>query len=189
MTLKIGCVVLAAGNSTRFGENKLLQKFAGETMISRALSAIPTEKLANAVVVTQYREIEALAKEKGFIPIRNEHPEFGQSYSVKLGLQALSDCDAVLFQVSDQPLLQKKSVAALIDFYLAHPNNIVALGYQGQRGNPCLFPASYFPDLMAMEGDHGGNVVIRKHEHALLLLEVSPKELTDVDTPDEWNLF
>ena len=187
--MKIGCVVLAAGNSERFGANKLLQKFAGETMISRALSAIPTGKLSNVVVVTQYREIEELAKEKGFTPIRNEHPEFGQSYSVKLGLQALSAYDAVLFQVSDQPLLQQKSVAALIDFYGKHPKNIVALGYQGQRGNPCIFPAAYFSDLMEMEGDHGGNVVIRRHEKDLMLLEVSPKELTDIDSPDEWNLF
>ena len=187
--MKIGCVVLAAGNSERFGKNKLLQEFAGKTMIARALDAIPIQELDNVVVVTQYREIEELAKDNGFTPIRNEHPEFGQSYSVKLGLQALSDYDAVLFQVSDQPLLQRDSVAALIDFYRKHPKNIVALGYQGQRGNPCIFPAAYFPKLMEMEGDHGGNVVIRRHEDALMLLEVSPKELTDVDTPDEWNLF
>lgn len=187
--MKIGCVVLAAGNSARFGENKLLREFAGQTMISRALAAIPEESLDGVVVVTQYREIEDLAKENGFIPIRNEHPEFGQSYSVKLGLQALSDYDAVLFQVSDQPLLQKESVAALIDFYRKHPKNIVALGYRGQRGNPCIFPAAYFPNLMEIEGDHGGNVVIRRHENALMLLEVSPKELTDVDTPEIWNRF
>ena len=187
--MKIGCVVLAAGNSIRFGENKLLREFAGQTMIARALAAIPAEKLAKVVVVTQYREIEELAMENGFTPIRNEHPEFGQSYSVKLGLQALSDYDAVLFQVSDQPLLQRKSVAALIDFYCKHPKNIVALGYQGQRGNPCIFPAAYFPKLMEMDGDHGGNVVIRRHEDALMLLEVSPQELTDVDTPEIWNQF
>ena len=187
--MKIGCVVLAAGNSARFGENKLLREFAGKTMISRAFDAIPAEELDTVVVVTQYREIEELAKINGFIPIRNEHPDWGQSYSVRLGLQALSGYDAVLFQVSDQPLLQKKSVAALIDFYRKHPKNIVALGYRGQRGNPCLFPAAYFPELMKMEGDHGGNVVIRRHEDVLMLLEVSPKELTDVDSPDEWNLF
>ena len=187
--MKIGCVVLAAGNGSRFGENKLLHKFGEETMISRAFAAVPVEKLDTGVVVTQYHEIEDLAKNNGFIPIRNEHPDWGQSYSVKLGLQGLIDYDAVLFQVSDQPYLQKESVAALIDFYQQHPDNIVALSYQGQRGNPCLFPSAYFDELMAMEGDHGGNVVIRKHEDALLLLEVPPKELVDVDTPDQSNMF
>ena len=187
--MKIGCVVLAAGNGARFGENKLLHTFDGETMISRAFSAVPAEKLDTVVVVTQYREIKDLAKVRGFIPIRNEHPDWGQSYSVKLGLQALIDCDAVLFQVSDQPLLKRQSIAELIDFYQQHPDNIVALGYRGQRGNPCLFPAAYFPELLAMEGDHGGNVVIRKHEDDLLLLEVSPSELTDIDTPEQTKVF
>ena len=187
--MKIGCVVLAAGNGSRFGENKLLHQFDGETMISRAFSAVPAEKLNTVVVVTQYHEIEDLAKENGFLSIHNEHPDWGQSYSVKLGLQGLIDCDAVLFQVSDQPFLTRQSVSALIDFYVQHPDHIVALCYQGQRGNPCLFPSAYFPELMAMEGDHGGNVVIRKHEGNLLLLEVPARELTDIDTPYQQDLF
>lgn len=187
--MKIGCVVLAAGNGSRFGENKLLRQFDGKSMISRAFSAVPIKKFDTVVVVTQYGEIMDLAKAQGFIPIRNEHPDWGQSYSVKLGLQGLIDCDAVLFQVSDQPLLTQKSVADLVDFYQQHPEHIVALSHQGQRGNPCIFPVAYFQELMAMEGDHGGNVVIRQHEDALLLMEVPAGELTDVDTPDQWSLL
>lgn len=34
-----------------------------------------------------------------------------------------------------------------------------------------------------LEGDHGGSAVIRRHEDALALFEVSPDELRDVDTP------
>ena len=30
---KLGCVVMAAGNSSRFGKNKLLTKFQGKTLI------------------------------------------------------------------------------------------------------------------------------------------------------------
>lgn len=35
---------------------------------------------------------------------------------------------------------------------------------------------------MALEGDVGGNVVIRAHPDALLLYETSAAELRDVDT-------
>ena len=31
--------------------------------------------------------------------------------------------------------------------------------------------------------DHGGSAVIRRHEDALTLFEISPDELRDVDTP------
>ena len=36
---------------------------------------------------------------------------------------------------------------------------------------------------MALEGDRGGSAVIRRHEDALTLFEISPDELRDVDTP------
>ena len=54
----------------------------------------------------------------------------------------------------------------------------------GIRGNPCLFPARFFPELRALQGDCGGSAVIRRHEDALLLYEVPAGQLTDVDTRD-----
>ena len=56
------------------------------------------------VVVSQYAEIEALAAEYGFLAVHNGDPGAGLSHTVALGLAALADCDAVLFQVADQPL-------------------------------------------------------------------------------------
>ena len=53
----------------------------------------------------------------------------------------------------------------------------------GRRGNPCLFPARFFPELLALTGDCGGSRVIRQHEDELMLLEVDARELADVDTP------
>lgn len=182
--MKIGCVVMAAGMGTRFGGNKLLREWRGKSLIRRALEAVPSEQLSGVVVVTQYPPIAALAAEFRFTPIENHHPECGQSHSLRLGLDALRSCDALLFQVADQPLLRRESVAALIDLYRQHPDCIAALGHAGQRGNPCIFPARLFPELLQIEGDRGGSVVIRQHERELLLWEVPACELVDVDTAD-----
>ena len=86
--------------------------------------------------------------------------------------------------MADQPLLRRESVAELIDFYRRNPGHIVGLGHGGQRGNPCIFPARFFPELLKIEGDRGGNVVIRQHEDDLLLYEVPADELRDVDTQE-----
>ena len=94
----------------------------------------------------------------------------------------MRDCDGVLFCVSDQPLLRRESVERLVELWRAHPEKIAALGHSGVRGNPCLFPARFFPELMALREDHGGSTVIRRHEEELLLLEVPAAELHDVDT-------
>ena len=50
--------------------------------------------------------MEALASEFGFIPVHNPHPDWGISYTIRLGLEALEPCDGALFLVSDQPLLR-----------------------------------------------------------------------------------
>ena len=181
--LQIGCVVMAAGNARRFGDNKLAVPLNGRTLIRRTLESVPSEQFSRVVVVTQYPEIIRLAGKFSFTAIHNAHPDWGISHTIKLGLTALRDCDAVLFQVSDQPLLRRETVQKLTELYRLHPGRIVALGHSGVRGNPCLFPSSLFPELMQLTEDHGGNSVIRAHEDLLLLLDAPAGELTDVDTP------
>lgn len=181
--LKLGCVVMAAGNARRFGENKLTASVRGRSLILRALEAIPTELFETVVVVTQYPEIMRLAGQFHFAAICNQHPDDGISHTIALGLTGLRDCDGVLFLVADQPLLRRKSVAALVEQWKQQPQRIAALSYGGVRGNPCLFPARFFPELLHLTGDHGGNCVIRAHEEALLPVEAgSAQELFDVDT-------
>ena len=181
-TLKIGCVVMAAGNAARFGENKLAAMVNGKPLIEHALEAIPRESFSRVLVVTQHKNVEAAAKRFGFETLRNEHPERGQSETIRLGTAALSDCDALCFMVADQPMLKRKTVAQELEFFRAHSKNIVGLGHNGVRGNPCIFPRRFFPELMALTGDTGGNVVIRAHPESLLLYETSAAELRDVDT-------
>ena len=180
--MKIGCVVMAAGNARRFGENKLAARFQGKSLIRRTLEAVPGDVFDSTVVVTQYPEIAELAKEFHFAAIRNEHPDFGISHTIELGLTKLRECDGVLFLVSDQPLLRRESVAELVELWKRQPDKIAALGHGGVRGNPCLFPARFFPELLELREDRGGNAVIRRHEEALVLLEVDGAELYDVDT-------
>lgn len=183
-TLKPGCVVMAAGNARRFGENKLTAELRGRSLILRALEAVPSGAFGTVAVVSQYPEILELAGDFHFTPVRNEHPDWGISHTIRLGLDALGDCGGALFLVSDQPLLRRETVAELVRLWQNRPEHIAALAHNGVRGNPCLFPARFFPELRELREDHGGNTVIRRHEEDLVLLEAPEQELTDVDTPE-----
>lgn len=180
--MRIGCIVMAAGDSRRFGGNKLTAVIEGKTLICRALEAVPSEEFCSVVVVTQYSEIAELARTFGFLPVDNPHSEWGISYTIRLGLEALGECDAVLFQVADQPFLRRETVAAEVEFFRRHPGKLVGLGHDGTRGNPCIFPAAYFSELLALRGDCGGSRVIRRHQEEFLLFEVPAVELEDADT-------
>ncbi len=181
--MTVGCVVLAAGKGERFGGNKLTASLGGRTLIRRALETLPAS-LENRVVVTRYEEVSAAAEEYGIPSVFNGHPERGLSWSVRLGTERWKDCDGILFLVADQPLLRRESVERLLEAFAEHPDRIVALSSRGRRGNPCLFPRVFFPELMALEGDRGGSQVIRRHPERVLLVEAAPEELTDVDTRD-----
>ena len=186
MNKKIGCVLMAAGNAKRFGENKLSRKLNGVSLIDRALQCIPKEKLQKVVVVSQYDEVMKKAEVLGFLSIKNEHPDFGISHTIKLGLEKTDDCDAIMFMVSDQPLLKKESVSQMIDFFLHNSDYIVGMSYDHVRGNPCIFPKVYFSELRELKEDRGGNTVIRKHEDKLKLFSAThPDELSDIDTKED----
>lgn len=184
MALNLGCIVMAAGNARRYGDNKLAAGLEGRSLILRALEAVPAEVFHQITVVSQYPEILDLTEQFRFSPVRNEHPDWGISHTIRLGLETLGDCGGAMFLVSDQPLLRRESVQALVALWRSQPEKIAALAHGGVRGNPCLFPARFFPELQALREDHGGNAVIRRHKEDLILLEVAEKELSDVDTPE-----
>lgn len=185
----IGCVILAAGNSSRFGANKLLAKFRGGPLIARAFGAIPPELAPQTVAVTQYEAVEALARESGFACVRNDAPELGISRSIRLGTEALlsrrAELDGILYLVADQPLLTRETVLDLLEAFRQSPDRIIVPAAEGRQGNPCVFPKDLFPALCSLSGDRGGRQIIRRHPERVLTVNVPLEALYDVDTVPE----
>ena len=180
--LSASCLLMAAGNASRFGENKLTARFDGQSLFSLALAAIPKELFARVTVVSQYPALLEEAARTGFDTILNDRPQDGISRTIRLGTQAMADCAGILYMVANQPLLRAGTVRRMVDVWRAHPECIAAAAHNGNRGNPCLFPARFFPELCALEADRGGSSIIRRHEDALLLVEAGERELFDCDT-------
>lgn len=183
--LRLGCLVMAAGNGARFGGNKLAAQVEGKSLICRALDAVPAGFFHQVTVVTQYEAVAELARERGFAVLENPHPDWGISHTICLGTRAMKDCDGILYLVADQPLLRRDSVERVTAAWKRTPDRIVGAGHQGRRGNPNLFPKALFPELLALTGDKGGSAVIKQHSDLLTLVEVAEEELTDCDTKGE----
>lgn len=186
MEMKIALVLMASGAGRRFGANKLLQTVDGLPLVRRVMAACPPELFAPALVVSRYPEILSLAEELGYTPIFNSGADEGISATVRLGTAAAqaAGADGALFAVADQPWITRASVERVMAAFSSHPDTIPALGWQGKKGNPCLFPREFFPELSALTGDTGGGAVIKAHRDRLRLVEAGdPAELLDVDTP------
>ena len=161
-TLSLGCLVMAAGSGRRFGGNKLAAELDGKTLIRRALEAVPGARFSAVTVVSQYEDIEELAGQFGFAAIHNDRPDLDSAIPSGSAPRPRG-CDGILYMVADQPK-PGETVARLVEVFCQHPDRIVGAGHDGRRGNPNLFPARFFEELMALSGDHGGSSVIRAHE-------------------------
>lgn len=185
-------VILAAGNSSRFGANKLLYPINNIPMYQYTLNLIKKLNSKQTILVTKYPEITKKI-DPNIIVVPNYNTHLGQSHSMQLAIKASqqlssadntndNNIDGYLFIVCDQPFLTFASLNKLYQTW-QKKDNICALSYKGKRGNPVIFAQKYVPELLAIHGDKGGRVVIQKHLDELTLVEVnSAKELVDIDT-------
>ena len=185
---KITLIMLAAGNSRRFGSNKLIYEIDGTPMYLRTLNQLQkaASELGNCeiIVVTQYEEIAAKAQVSGAQVLINPHPERGISSSMQIGLAAEKESTACLFTVSDQPWLTAETIVSLVHKFQSEPKGMACTILNNKTGNPCIFSSKYYPELMQITGDKGGKQIINKHPEDVAYLEIKDaKELVDVDTP------
>ena len=182
--MKIALIMLAAGNSRRFGSNKLLYEVDGKPMyrhILEKLMAVANDS-ESITVVTQYEEIEQAARSCGTNVYINPHPDEGISSSLKIGLKANLDADACLFTVSDQPWLTTTTIHQLIDLLKTSQRGIACVSCEGKLGNPCIFTRKYYEELLSITGDRGGKSVITAHREDTAVLKVNDmRELMDMD--------
>lgn len=177
----MGAILLASGNSRRFGGNKLLHPVEGICMAERGLRLLNAADVSERIVVTQYEEVEEIARSLAISSIRNDHPEQGISHSIHLGMRALETMDSWMFLVCDQPWLQPESIGQLIKKYRESGCGIAALSCGQQIGNPVIFSAKYREELWKLSGDKGGKKILLTHLEDTMLVEVEKQELEDVD--------
>ena len=180
-------IMLAAGNSRRFGSNKLLYEIGGVPMYLRTLHKLQkaASELGNCeiIVVTQYQEIASKAQESGVRVLINPYPERGISSSMQIGLAAAKESAACLFIVSDQPWLTTETIVDLVHKFLSEDKGMACTLLGTKTGNPCIFSRKYYQELQEITGDKGGKQIINRHPEDVAYLEIEDaKELVDVDT-------
>lgn len=179
---KTGCVIMASGLGKRFGGNKLMADFHGKPMLQRALDA--TQGLFDRrVVVTRHESVATLCREQQITVVLHDLPY--RNDTIRLGLEALGDCDLCMFLPGDQPLLRRETVAMLLESWKQSPDRIIRPAYEDTEGSPVLFPAWAFSELIALPEGKGGGAVIENHPQEVCRVSVSnPFELADADTPE-----
>jgi molybdenum cofactor cytidylyltransferase len=107
------------------------------------------------------------------------------STSLRAGVRALpAECDGALVLLGDMPMITGAHVDRLIAAFAEDAHIIVPVN-GGVRGNPVLWPATYFSELVKMEGDTGAKRLMREHAGDVREVDLGSDAIfADVDTQD-----
>ncbi|MGB8214101.1 MAG: selenium cofactor biosynthesis protein YqeC [Anaerolineales bacterium] len=199
---RIAGIVLAAGESKRFGQPKQVLHYRGQPFVRTVAETALASGLAPVVVVSgaNSQAVEAALQGLPVTIAHNTDWQSGQSSSIRAGLRALSpdplpaspksdgfrggskEVGAAVFLLADQPQVTATVVRALVEQHSLELAPILAPLVSDRRANPVLFDRVTFPDLMALTGDVGGRAVFSKYPVTYLPWQ-DESLLLDVDTP------
>ena len=96
--------------------------------------------------------------------------------------------EGIMFFVGDQPFLNEVTVRKLNDAYTEGKGSIIVPVYGADRGNPVIFSSKWMKELMMLEGDVGGRVIIRQNSREVWEVPITDTEIgRDIDTKEEYN--
>jgi molybdenum cofactor cytidylyltransferase len=182
------------------GRHKLLLPLGDRPVLAHVLEATLASHARPIILVLghQAEQVRASILQYTTHPsitlVENPNYPQGMSTSLRIGLQTLVtkdtkkelssySVDGALVILGDQPLMTTHVLDTLIATRQTTGKPIIAPLYNNRRGNPVLFDASLFPELMEVTGDEGGRSIIERHPHDVATVEVGNEPATyDVDT-------
>jgi molybdenum cofactor cytidylyltransferase len=186
----IAGIILAAGESTRFGAPKQLEKINGETMLAIAIDKAKTVGLDPIVVVVGAHadQIIPTIGRSDIEIVVNSNWTMGISASIRAGIESLpGKVECVLMMMTDQPKLPTELMRQLIDEFDPKFDFIVPVA-QGVLRNPVIINKKTFPRVLQLEGDAGARTLFPE---SMIKRVTWEDELVfqDIDTKKDLNLL
>jgi molybdenum cofactor cytidylyltransferase len=179
---RIAGVLLAAGTSSRMGQNKLFLTLAGESVLRRAVRTAAAAGLDPILVVLGHAELEGL----DCLPVLNPEYASGINTSLRSGIGAVpDDVAAAVVLLADMPFVTGEMIRTLVERYRSSHPALVVSTYQGVDAPPMLYDRSLFAELRALSGDGCGKKVVKRHRGEALELAWPAGALTDLDVPED----
>lgn len=111
-------IYMAAGNSRRFGSNKLFYPIDGKPMYRHVLERLAAicERHSDweIVLVSQYEELLEQGRTFAHRTVFSPESRDGASWTIKNGLKEADDTEAFVFFTADQPWLREKTMEGFV---------------------------------------------------------------------------
>jgi molybdenum cofactor cytidylyltransferase len=185
----VTAVVLAAGASSRMGEQKLLLQLGGEPIVRRTVRQVCDSGVDDVLVVVGFEHEKVLQALEG-LPIRHAvNPAYqeGMGSSFRTAVDHIGDSEAALFALADQPFVTTAHYQSILDTFRRQQSPaIVSVRYGEVTAPPHMFSKELFAELAALV--HGARPVLERHSDRRIVLQFPADLLQDIDTPDDYEV-
>lgn len=188
---RIGAVILAAGESRRMGQPKMLLPWGTGTVIRHVCQQVVSSGVYEIVVVAGrwHDEIQAQLADLPVRVIFNHEYEDGEMLSsLQAGILALwHTSDACMVVLGDQPAIQPAIISQVAEAFYQRRGKIVAPSFNQRRGHPIVLDRVFWQPILDLPSGTAPRDLIRAHEDQVYHLTVdSDTILNDIDTPDDY---
>jgi molybdenum cofactor cytidylyltransferase len=187
----ITAIILAAGESKRMGQPKMLLPWGESTVISHVVSIFKEAGLEDILVVTggAREQVENALSQFNVKTVYNKaFAAGGMLSSIQCGLQVLTNqTQAILIGLGDQPQVRAGSVRMICDAYRVNKSKIVIPSFQRRRGHPWLAARPLWDELLNMKWHQSPRDFLDRHQETIQYVNVDDSGiLADLDTPEDY---
>ncbi len=185
-------IILAAGNSSRFGSAKQLLHFNNKNLLQHVIDEAIESSAAPVIVVTG-ANADKISKDlisKQVQIVFNEDWKEGMASSIVAGVKKSitlnNDIENIIIAVCDQPFVSANLFRQLHQTQNESLKHIVACSYADTIGTPALFTQKYFDALMSLTGDEGAKKILLANNDDVATIDF-PQGNIDIDTQKDYD--
>jgi CTP:molybdopterin cytidylyltransferase MocA len=191
--MKIRGIIIAAGESSRFGSPKALLQLHGKSILQRLVDCLREGGCDEVLVVCGGSHLQAVsdeAQQSGARVVINENPLEGPVTSIRTGISGEGDWDAVLIHPVDVVGIDVEDVASIIGAAsngAGSPVDAWIISHGQRRGHPVVVRRQSIVRLKEAGGAQHLRALLTSPEIKVeYIVTENPLVLEDVDDPDDW---
>jgi molybdenum cofactor cytidylyltransferase len=187
----ISAIILAAGESKRMGQPKMLLKWGQTTVLGHVISTFQQAGIQDIVVVVggARKQVEEIVDQHGARSVYNEEHANGEMLlSLQRGIEAQSpQTQATLIALGDQPQIQEGTVRLICEAFQSGKFRLIVPSFEMRRGHPWLVERSLWKEILAMRPQQSPRDFLNQHAQEIDYVQVRTSSiLADIDTLEDY---
>lgn len=186
----ISALILAAGQSKRMGQPKMLLPWGEKTVLETVIATFKAGGMEDILVVTggDRKRVEALVGKTAQTVFNQDYALNEMLGSIQAGLAGLKpEVKAVLIGLGDQPQVQESSVRSVLEEYCRSGATLVVPSFEMRRGHPWIVGQQHWDEILQMRSPKTMRDFLNLHASEIHYVELNTSTiLQDLDTPEDY---